>query len=75
MTIRQIVSRFPTVFKPGYPTGRNEYMILDADRDKTIRQLTDRGIFPNQCCCGHDYNYKGALYKLYMVNTQKGTIR
>lgn len=75
MTIRQIVSRFPTVFKPGYPTGRNEYMILDADHDRTIRRLVDFGIFPDQCNCGHDYNYKGGLYKLYKVDTQKGTIQ
>ena len=75
MSIRQIVSNFPTVFKPGYPTGRNEYMILDTDRDRTIRRLVDYGLFPSRCCCGHDYNYGGDLYKLYKVGTQKGVIQ
>ena len=45
------------VFKPGYLTGRNEYMAI-------LAALDSMGITATRSPCGHDHNCNGDLYKL-----------
>jgi len=68
-TIRDIVRRanaeFPgAVFKPGYPAGRGVYMVLDRDRAGALDLLRRMGVEAAREPCGHDWNYKGDLYRL-----------
>jgi hypothetical protein len=67
--IREAVQRanaeFPgAVFKPGYPTGRGVYMVLDRDRAKALDLLRRAGVEAKTVGCGHDWNYGGDLYRL-----------
>lgn len=52
------------VFKPGYPSGRGVYMVLDRDRAKTLDLLRRMCVEAKREPCGHDYNYGGDLYRL-----------
>ena len=69
MTIREAIKGARGIFKPGYPTGRREYMILDSHRDSALEYLRELGFKATRCPCGHDYNYGGDLYYL---NTDHG---
>ena len=76
-TVREAVTRIREkfggkVFKPGYPTGRNEYMILSGSgHQKAILAALDAmGIASTRSPCGHDYNYNGDLYKLKLKEVE-----
>lgn len=72
MTIRQAIKGLAGVFRPGYPTGRNVYMVREDGQHETLCELMRRGIYPKPVCCGFDYNYRGRLYHLETTN-KKGT--
>ena len=53
------------IFKPGYPTGRGQYMILDCEREAALAILKDAGFDARPLLgVGHDYNYGGSLYTI-----------
>ena len=54
------------VFKPGYPTGRGEFMIAACSdvQHAIIAAFAGLGWCCSRVPCGHDYNYGGDLYKL-----------
>ena len=52
------------ICKPGYPTGRGQYMILDSERKVALAVLNDAGFNAERVPCGHDYNYNGDLYAI-----------
>lgn len=63
--VQRVNAEFPgTVFKPGYPSGRGVYMVLDRDRAKTLDLFRRMGVEAKREPCGHDYNYGGDLYRL-----------
>lgn len=63
--VQRVNAEFPgTVFKPGYPSGRGVYMVLDRDRAKTLDLLRRVGVEAKREPCGHDWNYGGDLYRL-----------
>ena len=60
------------VFKPGYSTGRNEYMILSGSghQKAILAALDNMGIASTRSPCGHDHNYNGDLYKLKLKEVE-----
>lgn len=63
--VQRVNAEFPgAVFKPGYPTGRGVYMVLDRDRAEALDLLRRVGVEAKREPCGHDYNYGGDLYSL-----------
>lgn len=63
--VQRVNAEFPgAVFKPGYPSGRGVYMVLDRDRVKTLDLLRRMGVEAKREPCGHDWNYGGDLYRL-----------
>lgn len=63
--VQRVNAEFPgTVFKPGYPSGRGVYMVLDRDRAKTLDLFRRMGVEAKREPCGHDWNYGGDLYRL-----------
>lgn len=66
MRIRELIKTLnlaDRVFKPGYPTGRGQYMITEPRRD-FIAQLEAHGAKVEYVPCGYDYNYQGMLYTI-----------
>lgn len=56
------------IFKPGYPTGRCEYLIKTADQSLAKTYFSKLGFDMMRVHCGHDYNYDGDLYKIVKKN-------
>lgn len=66
--VQRVNAEFPgTVFKPGYPSGRGVYMVLDRDRAKTLDLFRRMGVEAKREPCGHDWNYGGDLYRLRLA--------
>lgn len=63
--VQRVNAEFPgTVFKPGYPSGRGVYMVLDCGRANALDLLRRMGVEAKREPCGHDWNYGGDLYRL-----------
>lgn len=66
--VQRVNAEFPgAAFKPGYPTGRGVYIVLDRDRAKTLGLFRRMGVEAKREPCGHDRNYGGDLYRLRLA--------
>lgn len=63
-TIREINRRLGLhIFKPGYPTGIGQYMILSSERKAALAALAKAGLEAQLLLgVGHDYNCGGDLH-------------
>lgn len=53
------------IFKPGYPTAIDEYMILSKDKKQVLELLSEYGLSAKPLSgVGYDYNYGGSLWKI-----------
>ena len=53
------------IFKPGYPTAIDEYMILSKDKKQVLELLSEYGLSAKALSgVGYDYNYGGSLWKI-----------
>lgn len=64
MTVKEIISKFRLgVLKPGYPTGRGQYLVLDSDKERAHAVLSAHGYTVKPLVgVGPDRNNGGELY-------------